>query len=231
MRLPLPAAVPAALALVLVLALASPAAAAPAGDRAAAQAFGAAADRLHAAARAAAPEVARRFDALLEPACARALGRAPRSRRALVEGFATALALDAVLTPVRPGVDAFVAELEAVRTEDRILRRARAAWRRMAGLMGLARPVPADACAQLDAWRRAGYPKDALPAIPRLSPEELEQVEALEDRTGPERRLRRAARHLRRLGVSRRTARRFTGATVAAALGDGVGRAEERASR
>jgi hypothetical protein len=219
MRPSLPAAVLAALALVASLAVgAAPASAA--GDRAAARAFGAAADRFHAAAMQVAPEVQRRFEAILAPRCARAFGAAPRRVRPIAEQFAAAMALDATLTPLRPAVEAFVGELDGVTTRDRVLRRGRAAWRASVGELDVVRPVPADACARLDAWRRAGYPKDELPAIPRLSAERLEQLDR--DSRGAQRRLRRAAGHLRRLGVSRRTARRFAGASLTRVLEDAL---------
>ncbi len=198
-------------AVVAALVLAAPATASagtPAGDRAGAKAFGAAADRFHATAMQAAPEIRRRMEALDDPACGRAFTDAPRGSEDVLGEFAGAILVDAVFGPLRPSVDAFNGELAAVSTKDRVLRSGRAAWRTMGSIFALAAPVPADACAQLDAWRAAGYPEDALPALPRLTEE---MVDATGDSRATERKLQSAGRHMRRLGVKRASARRFTG--------------------
>ncbi len=217
MRAPLCAAILAAVA------LAAPAAASAAeaqpgslGPRAAARAFGQAADRFDAATRQAAPEIQRRIQALTDPLCARAIGEAPRSARPVMGEIVVGLSVDAVAGPLRPAVDTFVGELAAVRTRDRVLRSGRAGWRRMARDLAIAEPAPADACARLEAWRAAGYPADAVPALPRISQEELEALGR--GSAAAERKVRAAGRRMRRLGVPRATVRRFTGRAFAQVL-------------
>ncbi len=179
-------------------------------DRAAAQAFGVAAERFHAAVLAAVPEVEQRSEALKTQVCARALRRAPRRQRELLAQYMVTIQLDALYTPIRPAFDAFVAELNAIATEDPALRSGRAAWRSLATLI-VREPVPAGACALLSAWRHAGQPRDALPAIPGLTLEQAELI--VESDVVFKRKMDEGARRLRALGVSPQPARRFSSAT------------------
>ncbi len=229
---PRPMRTPLGAALAAALVLAAPAAASAAdaargtlGPRAAARAFGQAADRFDAATRQAVPEVQRRIQALTDPVCARAIGEAPREAQAAMGEIVVGLSVDAVIGPLRPAVDGFVGELAAVRTRDRVLRSGRSGWRRLARDLAIAEPAPPDACAQLDAWRAAGYPADAVPALPRISEDEMEALGR--GSAAAERKVRAAGRRMRRLGVSRATVRRFTGRAfervLAGAVRDGAG--------
>jgi len=161
------------------------------------------------------PEIRRRIEALTQPACAQAIAGAPREVAEIMAEIVLGLSLDAVVTPLRPRVDAFVAELAAVRTRDRALRSGRAGWRRVARLFATVEPAPPDPCAQLQAWQAAGYPPDAVPPLPRATEEEAER---LKDTRGAERRIRAAGRRMLRLGVPRKTVRRFTGRALERSL-------------
>jgi hypothetical protein len=187
------------------LAVAAPASAAPTRT---AQRFSDAALYAHGAIKADRVQIQQRFEALNLRLCFEALEGAPRRAEdtavaLVVLGMTTALS-DVLM----PHLTKLVADLDAVPTRDRVLRSGRGAWRRMVQLLGEV-PRVEDPCGQLARWRDAGWAPEAEPALPDFD------VEAAEGKGKTiERKLRRAARRLRKLGVSRRAARRFTGATL-----------------
>jgi len=92
---------------------------------------------------------------------------------------------------IKPATLAFRSELADVATTDRALISGRAAWRRSGRELELVRE-PADVCAELSAWRRAGYPRSTVRAA-------LRELGALND-SGSGDRSRKLAEAVRRMG-------------------------------
>jgi len=140
--------------------------------------------------------------ALDDNRCDRAVNGAPSDRELEVVLVALLLILAPGYDPVRPALDTFLAELEAIPIADPILRSGRAGWRSEVDLVRRL-PSVADPCATLRTWQRAGYAASASPIVVDavLNPGLL----AAEDK------LTLAARRMRALGVSASAARRFTG--------------------
>ena len=193
------------LLLAVVLATAAPAGAAPTRT---AQRFSDAVLHARVAIKAQRDEFRERWEALNLELCFEALDGAPEraaDRAGLVVGLGLSTTFNDLLLPHLRQV---VAELDAVPTRDRVLRSGRAAWREMVRLLG-GIPRVEDPCGQLARWRDAGWAPEAAPPVPDY---DIEALEKRGDRL--ERKLKRAARRLRRLGLSRAAARRFTGETL-----------------
>jgi hypothetical protein len=140
--------------------------------------------------------------ALDDDRCDQAVNGAPSDRELEVALVGLLLILAPGYDPVRPALDTFLAELEAIPIADPILRSGRAGWRSEVDLVHRLPSVP-DPCATLKTWQRAGYAASASPIVVEavLNPGLL----AAEDK------LTLAARRMRALGVSASAARRFTG--------------------
>lgn len=202
---------PLLLALLVLLVVPAPASAdaprSPRKERAAAREFGFAAYRLRVALLAQKPEMERRVRAQFEaPECwDLALESAPPQVKAFVTAGHGGITIDAVFGPARPAFVRFLAELERVRTRERALRRGRAVWRKAVRFLSSV-PTPPPLCADLLRWQGAGFAPGAVPvyAIDAVAP--LGPGSSSQDR-----RLPRAARRLRALGVKRSAAVRFAG--------------------
>jgi hypothetical protein len=142
------------------------------------------------------------LNALDDNRCDRAVRAAPDDRALEVVLVALLLIVAPGYDPVRPALDTFLAELEAIPIADPILRSGRAGWRSEVDLIRRLPSVP-DPCGTLQTWRRAGYADSASPIVVAavLNPGLI----AAEDK------LARAARRMRALGVGAGAARRFTG--------------------
>lgn len=103
----------------------------------------------------------------------------------------------------------FVVALDAVRTTDRTLRSARAAWRRYVADLAivLAVPLPSDGCTQFEAWVDAG---GTAPLFPQIDLGPAGRVFAAGAGSSGNAVIQRAATRLRRLGQTTRRAKRFT---------------------
>jgi hypothetical protein len=193
-----------ALALVAVAAvLTLPAAAsaqAPADERAAAQAFADAAKRFDAAADAAETP----GTAWMDP-CERALERVPAVHRYGAAMLVMDHSLRRGLAEVRGPLRAFRSELALVPTADPVLISGRAAVRRMGRAVD-AVPAPGRFCAELRAWKRAGYPRSTTRAAEKSLDRTIRAVTR-----GLLRKLDATAMRLRELGVSREDAAAFGG--------------------
>jgi hypothetical protein len=180
---------------------AAPASAAAPGDRAAAAAIRQATIDLHFTVAQQGPAIQAAVDRIAkDPGCAAALEHLPEDQAlAAVSGFVLPAVLELEFDPLKRSFTAFAGKLETVPMRDPVLRSGRAAWRDLAvHVARFARP-PADFCTQLDAWRKAGYPKASRPRIddPAVDwlVENLDRVDAKLERSG---------RRLRELGVSKR---------------------------
>ena len=142
------------------------------------------------------------LDALDDARCDQAVRAAPDDRALEVVLVALLVIIAPGYDPVRPALDTFLAELEAIPVADPILRSGRAGWRSEVDLIRRLPSLP-DPCGTLQTWQRAGYADSASPIVVEavLNPGLL----AAEDK------LARAARRMRALGVSAGAARRFTG--------------------
>ena len=114
-----------------------------------------------------------------------------------------------MLSPAAGPLRTFQAELDGVPTTDPLLRSGRAAWRSSVALYARVRPLPADLCARLREWRRAGY---AARARPNLQPRAVRRI--LEGSSMVDAKLHIAAARMAALGVSDGQARRFAGDTL-----------------
>jgi hypothetical protein len=197
------------LAAALIACAAASPTAAQAADRAAARGFARATERLNAAVlaqRAPIEAAARRLDG--DPVCVAALDGVPDGEPAAKAfGLVFVYAFQAGFHPLRDALARFSADLDRVRVRDRALRAGRAAWRREARAVQLLRPAPEDICAQLDAWRQAGYPPDAAP--PLEDDPGFAALGEIDDADRP--RIARAGRRLRRLGAPRAVTRAWGG--------------------
>lgn len=99
------------------------------------------------------------------------------------------------------------ADLDAIRTRDRVLWEVRAKWRPLLRLLGQL-PQVDDGCARMEAWARSGYAEDRVPAVPTDVLFKLADP-LFDGDVGRE--LEHAVKHLRRRGVARDDAERITG--------------------
>ena len=192
-------------ATLLLLAIAAPSASAAPGDRATAAAFRQATIDLHFTVTQQAAAIATALQPLDDPACAKALRHLPDDQvEETLVGFLLPAVLELEFDPLKRSFTAFSARLDTVDVGDPELRAGRAAWRELAAAFAHMPPGPADLCARLDAWRRAGYPAASRPVI---------HDPVLEDLVSEHGRLAmnfakiaRAGGRLRELGVSKRVA-------------------------
>jgi hypothetical protein len=176
------------------------------GDRTAAKAFAQAAKELRADVFAQKATLETGVNRLSDdPACLEAFRHVPKSAAEDAAALFFEYSFEAQIAPIVPAFRAFVAKLEGVPVRDRKLRSGRASQRRVLRAVELVQPPPADVCAQLDAWRNAGYPADGAPKIDDPG---FEAAVALPQRV--QKRIDAAAKRLRKLGVSRRVSRLWT---------------------
>jgi hypothetical protein len=187
----------------------APAAEAARGDRADARAFAAATTKLRAG-------VVAQKDALetgvnrlsRDPVCVDALRHVPGSGKALEAAFSLVFAyeFEAQLQPVVPALQTFVADLGSVDVRDHALRSGRAALRRTVRSASGLQPAPADVCTRLQTWQQAGYPAASAPKIDDPATDAL-----LATPDSDTKKIDRAGKRLRQLGISRRVAAMFAG--------------------
>jgi hypothetical protein len=194
-------ALPAVVAALLLLPAAAPAQAPPPDERAAAQAFADAAKRFEAAMSALGDEPDTSW---LDP-CERAFDRIAAAHEE--EAIALLFSHSFLVTfgQLSEPLHTFRTELANVATADPVLLSGRAAVRRMGRRLD-ALPAPGRFCAELRAWRRAGYPRSAV----RKAEAALREVGSAFS-PGIVRKLAETARRLRELGVSKRDAEAFGG--------------------
>jgi hypothetical protein len=194
-----------------LVALAAAPAARAESDRAAARDFGRAAQQLYAAVGAQRQVVEAGVNRLTrDPVCDDAFRHVPLKRRPYEAAAELVFPyeLEALLTPIQPALRDYVAALDRVKTSDRRLRSGRAALRLSERAVRGLKAAPAGICAQMQAWQQAGYPAQGAPRIDDPAFEALFKLpESLGKKVG------RAAKRLRALGVAKRTARWFTGDT------------------
>lgn len=148
------------------------------------------------------------------PRCDRALrGDFSDEVNARIEFQGTAVIFSALLYPYvelsLPGLRQIVADLDAIPTRDRALRRGRDAWRRGVGLFESLAPPVERPCEALERWRDAGFSAERAP----ISRPDAERFFDTLERTDDERdrRYGRAVKRLRELGIPRRRAKAFNG--------------------
>ena len=192
-------------ALLCALLAAVPASAAPRTK--AAQAFSDAALHGAVALKRQAPEIQRQIDALQPKLCGEVVRQAVKQKRGLRRALSfTMIGLFApLIDALHVAAAQTAAELDAVPTRDPALVAGRDAWGEVTALM-LRYPHPDRPCERLRDWRDSGWSRELRPP---LFEEELIALDEPSDRI--ERRLKRAARRLRQLGVSPGAAERFTG--------------------
>lgn len=188
----------------LLLALLAPATASaqtpPPGERAAARAYADAAGRFTDAIEA----PTERFFAFIDHPLRRAPGCPRIAKRRRQDALIISVINQSLefARDVKPATRALRSELADVATADPVLISGRAAWR--ANGRGIERaPAPADLCAKLAAWRRAGYPR----ATVRQTIRDFESLGEPGDSVG--RKLEAAADRMVELGVPREEARLF----------------------
>jgi hypothetical protein len=196
------------LVLLAVLVAAAPAQAAP-RTKAAAE-FADAALRAKVAMKAGEPAAQAKLKAMRSGLCVRVTRDTLRTGNR--HRFDRALAIT-LIGGLRPLLEGFipvgrrmVADLDAVPTRDRALIGGREAWRQAVAAFETI-PVIDRPCERLGEWRDSGY------AAAQAPPYLLDELERTEDDNGEEaaRRIERAVRRLRQLGVSRGAAKRFNG--------------------
>jgi hypothetical protein len=183
-----------------------PASAAAPGDRATAAAFRQATIDLHFTVTQQAPAIAAALETLDDPACAKAIRHLPEDQlEETLLGYLLPAVLELEFDPLKRSFAAFSARLDTIEVRDPELRGGRTAWRELAAAFARMPPGPADFCARLDAWRKAGYPAASRPVIHDPVLEDL-----LSDDDGRLamnlEKIARASRHLQELGVSKRVA-------------------------
>lgn len=187
-------------------------------ERAAAREFSYAAYRLRVKIKAAVPEMNQAADVLGSSRCSDASRETPKLTKAAerkAEVLLAEVVLGAAFAPISGAFGTFQTELNRVPTADPALAAGREAWRQSVVFISQVQPVPADVCDRIRAWVDSGYADAALPV---LQPAPVHQllVSAPEsddpDTAAPG--LRRAARRMVELGVTKGQARRFAGETL-----------------
>jgi hypothetical protein len=195
--------------LLIVTALASVLAAAPAsaaapGDRATASAFRQATIDLHFTVTQQGPAIAEALKKLdSDPACAGAIEHIPDEQvEAAVFEYVLPAVLELEFDPLKRSFSAFAAKLDTNTVRDPKLRSGRAAWRELAAAFNRMNPPPADFCARLDTWRKAGYPAAQRP---KIQDPVFQELLSEDGRIGHNLvKVERAGARLRDLGVSKR---------------------------
>ena len=141
-------------------------------------------------------------DALADPRCDRVENAAPGLTAILVLAVELVLDITPAYDPVRPALDAFLAQIEQIPTADPALRSGRAGWRSEIQFIRQLQSSE-DPCGKLQAWRRAKFAPEASPV----------NLDAFDDPglNAAEGKIAKAARRMQELGVSAGTAHRFTG--------------------
>jgi hypothetical protein len=184
-------------------AVAAPVASAKPGDKATAAAVRKSTIGLRFYVVAQTPAIQASLKQLDDPVCTRAIERMPDEQAPdLLFSFVLPVAFEMLVVPLQNGMNQFVAELDQVPMRDPVLRSGRAGWRVVARDFGAFAPPPTNICAQLDAWRQAGYPAASRPSVddPALGAL-LDDDSGLD---GASKKIARAGRRLRELGVSKR---------------------------
>jgi hypothetical protein len=188
----------------LATAVAAPVASAKPGDKTTAAAVRKSTIALRFYVVAQTPAISASLAQLEQPACANALKDMPEAQlEDLLFDYLLPVTFEMLLVPLQNGMNQFVAELDQVPMRDPVLRSGRAGWRVVATEFGKLSPPPADPCAPLDAWRRAGYPAAARPKVdePVLAALLNDDDSAFGSATA---KIERSGRRLRELGVSKR---------------------------
>jgi hypothetical protein len=192
------------LAALLLLAIAAPTTSAAPGDRATAAAFRQATIDLHFTVTQQAPAIAKALKKLdSDPACNAALKNIPDEQveEAVFEYVLPGI-LELEFDPLKRSFSAFAAKLDTIPVNDRELRGGRAAWRELAAAFARMPALPADFCARLDTWRKAGYPAAQRP---KLQDPIYTELLSEDGRIGHNlEKVGRAGGRLRELGVSKR---------------------------
>jgi hypothetical protein len=185
---------------------APPAQAAP-GERAAAQQLSFAAYRLRVAVLAQKAAIEDRvlgitLPALTDPRCDRVERAAPGLTGFEVLLVELVLDITPAYDPVRPALDTFLAQIEAIPTNDRLLKSGRAGWRSEIQFIRQLRSTN-DPCGALQVWQKAKFAPEAAPV----------NVDALNDPglDAAEDKITLASRRMHALGVSTGASARFTG--------------------
>jgi hypothetical protein len=142
------------------------------------------------------------LEALGDDRCDRADDAAPGIRGIEVLLIDILLAFAPAYDPIRPALDTFLAQLEAIPTNDTALRGGRAGWRTEIDIIRRLPSTP-DPCAALQAWQRTGFDEDRAPI-----PIDVLTNPAAEAAAG---KVAAAARRMRQLGVGATAAKRFRG--------------------
>jgi hypothetical protein len=212
---------------IVLLALVAAAALAPvavAQRPSSAQRMADAVERGKSAIRAKAPEYKAAFAAIELERCIRVLASKEPPKRAAERADAVLLAAlsHPIYGPTKPVLRQIVADLQVIPTSDPALKSGRAAWRRLTEIVEQM-PTLDKPCEQLERWAASGWNASAAPKIDaKLVARVTEQTDSPE----LQRKIDRAARRMRQLGVSRGDARRFTGETL---LDDVIDEAIEKA--
>jgi hypothetical protein len=208
------AALPAIL-IALALAPTAPAQAPAPDERAAAREFSFAAYRLRVAILAQEDAIDDKLvkvtlEALGDERCDRADDAATGLRGIEVLLTDILLAFAPAYDPIRPALDTFLAQLEAIPTNDPALRGGRAGWRTEVDIIRRLPSTP-DPCAALQAWQRTGFAENRAPI-----PIDVLTNPAAEASAG---KIAVAARRMRQLGVGATAAKRFRGRQMFAGVG------------
>lgn len=208
------AALPAIL-IALALAPTAPAQAPAPDERAAAREFSFAAYRLRVAILAQQDAIEAKLlnvtlEALGDDRCDRADDAATGLRGIEVLLIDILLAFAPAYDPIRPALDTFLAQLEAIPTNDPALRGGRAGWRTEVDIIRRLPSTP-DPCAALQAWQRTGFAENRAPI-----PIDVLTNPAAEASAG---KIAVAARRMRQLGVGATAAKRFRGRQMFAGVG------------
>jgi hypothetical protein len=208
------AALPAIL-IALALAPTAPAQAPAPDERAAAREFSFAAYRLRVAILAQEDAIEDKLlnvtlEALGDERCDRADDAATGLRGIEVLLTDILLAFAPAYDSIRPALDTFLAQLEAIPTNDPALRGGRAGWRTEVDIIRRLPSTP-DPCAALQAWQRTGFAENRAPI-----PIDVLTNPAAEASAG---KIAVAARRMRQLGVGATAAKRFRGRQMFAGVG------------
>jgi hypothetical protein len=205
---------------VAVTAALAPAATAPAATTA--QRFADAVEHGKSALRAKEPEFRAATKALNFGKCERVLERKPPPERETdrFAMFLVAAMFGPMFEPAKPVLHQIVADLDAIPTRDPILKSGRAGWRVTVQYFDRFPRIEAP-CDQLEKWANSGWRASARPEF------DFEAFERLVDGEGTGvdlagRKIERAARRMRQLGVSKGDAKRFTGETLFDEIPDDV---------
>lgn len=194
-------ALPAVVAALLLLPAAAPAQAPPPDERAAAQAFADAAKRF----RAAVETLEEEPDTAWIERCEKAFDRIPEARQEDAIMIAFSHGFRRMFAQLGEPLRRFRSELANVVTADPVLISGRAAVRRLGRRID-ALPAPGNFCAELRAWKRAGYPRAAV----RKAEASLNESGSAFS-PGIVRKLTETAMRMRELGVSKQGAEAFGG--------------------